>query len=785
MGFFDLLSRRVLLFDGAMGTMCQQLGLPSSDPPERYNLTYPEIIKQIHKAYAEAGAKVLTTNTFGGNRIKLSDWNLDEKLDEINSSGVRLAREVAGSRLSIAASMGPTGRLVEPLGDLTFENVYEIYAEQVRTLQREGADLILIETMSDLQEARAAVLAARENSNLPILVSFTFEPTSHTVSGDSPEAIAVVMEALGVSGIGVNCIDDLDLLLKVIARMAGATHLPLLAQPNAGKPEFVGGKALFRLKPEEIAARADELIENGVGLIGGCCGTTPEHIKALSQVLSGKVPKKRMKKRLTRLASRSRVVEVDVYPCVIGELINPSGKRELKEDLKRERTSVSKNLAIMQTQAGADILDVNVAVPGVDEPSSMARIVKALSLTVETPLSIDSANPEAIEEGLRAFPGKALLNSTTAEEGKLRTLLPLAKRYGAAVIGLTMDESGIPMNAEGCFRIAKKILNFAKEKGIERTDLIIDPLVLSAGAEPKRVGETLKAIKLMKDRLKLKTVLGISNVSYGLPSRSSVNAVFLAMAIHSGVDIVIINPLDERVSESLDAASLLTQRGRREQKTSIKARVAPLSLKEQLKEAVLIGDPDRAHSTVLELLKSENPQDILDVLILPALQEVGGKFSRREIYLPQLILSSDAARKAITPIKEAMEREKIKFKDEGRLIFATVKGDLHDIGKNIVIAVLENYGYQVIDLGKDVPNEKIIECAERENADLICLSSLMTTTMEEMGKLTRELAKRGLHFKVLVGGAVVTHDYAASIGAWYAKDAQEAAKVVKRLMGEK
>ncbi len=782
MCLFDLIRRRVVLFDGAMGTMCQRRGLPSAKPPEWYSLTHPERIKRIHGEYAEAGATVLTTNTLGGNRVKLSEWNIDDRLEEINSLGVRLAKEMAGANRYVAASVGPIGKMIEPLGDLSFDDACQIFAQQVQIFEKESVDLILVETMSDLQEARAAVLAARENSGLPVLVSFAFEPTCHTVSGDSPEAIAVVMEALGVDGIGVNCVGDLDLLLKVVARMAGATHLPLLAQPNAGRPELVSGKTVFRLKPEELANRVDGLIESGVNLIGGCCGTTPEHIRALCRSISGRAPRKRTKKRLTRFASRSRVVELDKYPCVIGELINPSGRKELKEDLKNGRASVSKNLAVMQSRAGSDLLDVNVAIAGADERSSMARVVKALSLTVQTPLAIDSSSFEVLEEGLRAFPGKALMNSTTGEEKKLRVLLPLAKKYGAAIIGLTMDENGIPAKAEGCLKIARKILDSAKREGIERTDVIIDPLVLSAGAEPERVGETLRALELVRNRLKLRTVLGISNVSYGLPKRSSISAAFLTMAVHYGVDIVIINPLDEQISQSLAAASLLTQRGRGEKKVVPDAIETTLPLREQLKRAILIGDPDKSRSTTLELLESKDPQSLLNTVVLPALEEIGERFSKREIYLPQLILSSDAAKKAVLQIKKEMERGKVEFQHKGKLVFATVRGDLHDIGKNIVIAVLENYGYDVVDLGKDIPNEKIIECAEREEADLICLSSLMTTTMKEMGRLMEDLSGKNLHFRVLVGGAVVTPDYAASIGASYAQDAQEAVKEVKQLI---
>ena len=602
MGLFEDVRKKVVPIDGAIGTMCHERGLASSRPPEWYNITSPEIVKEIHTAYAEAGAQLLTTNTFGGNGIKLASWNLHGNLDEINAVAVRLAREVARTQLYVAGSMGPTGKLVEPLGELSFEDAYRSFADQVEVLQREGVDVILIETMGDLQEARAAVLAVRENSVLPVIASFTFEATSRTVSGDTPEAVAVVMEALGVDGIGVNCVGDLDLLVRVAARMAGSTHLPLMVKPSAGTPQFLSGATVFPVTPEEIVKRVDELVESGANLIGGCCGTTPQHIALLSKSVSRKRPRRRIRKKIARLASRSRVVEIDRHISVIGELINPTGRKRLREDLSKGQTGVSKNLAMMQSRAGADILDVNVAVPLTNEVSSMARVVKALSSTVETPLSIDSSDPEVIEQGLRLFPGKALLNSTTGEEEKLRTLLPLARKYGACVICLTMDEKGIPATAEGCLDIARRIVNAGKDEGVDRSDMIIDPLVLSAGAQPERVGETLRALTSIKKKLKMKTVLGISNVSYGLPDRSEMNAAFLSMAVASGVDLVIIDPLDERVSKSLSAASLLMRRSWRGEEVPGTNLKAPASLKEQLREAVLFGDGERAESAALELL---------------------------------------------------------------------------------------------------------------------------------------------------------------------------------------
>ncbi len=782
MAFLDLVRRSIVLLDGAMGTMCQQLGLPASKPPEWYSMSHPDVVKRIHSMYARAGARILTTNTLGGNPIRLSHWGADDRMEEINSTGVRLAREAAGTRRYVAGSVGATGKLVRPLGDLDFEEAYGSFAQQIRILHKAGVNLLLIETMSDLQEARAAVLAAQAICQLPVLVTFTFEPYEHTMSGDSPEAIAVVMEALGVEGVGVNCVDDMDLVISVVRRMASVTHLPLLVQPNAGRPRLVGETTTFEATPDELASRMGELIDAGAGLIGGCCGTTPDHIRALRKKIAGKPPGRRTRSRVTRLASRSRVIEVAHHPCVIGELINPSGRKELREDLKHFQVSVAKKLALMQTQAGADILDVNVSVPGVEEPETMTRVVEALSSSVPTPLAIDSANPEALEAGLRGLPGKALLNSTTAEAKRLQILLPIARKYGAVVAGLTMDEDGIPERAAGCLAIAGRIVKSATEYGIEKENIVIDPLVLTAGAKPERVEETLHAVTSIRRRLKIPVMLGVSNVSHGLPDRSSINAAFLSMAVRAGADLVIVNPLDLRVSESLRAAAFLVRRPRPDELPAEKLVEIPHSPDEQLRVAILAGDKNLCRSAALTLLESQRPRKIIDRLILPTLELIGEQYGRREIYLPQLLLASEAAKAAIEPIRQKMKKEERHVEHKGRLLFATVRGDLHDIGKNIVIAVLENYGYEVIDLGRDVSNERIIECATQEKVDVICLSSLMTTTMEEMRRLTQELSRRGLDFKVLVGGAVVTDDYAESIGASYARDAQEALKKVERMV---
>ncbi len=797
--FADLIKERTLLCDGAMGTMLQNAGIAAGKCPELLNVEDPDTIRSVHRAYIQAGADIIETNTFGGNPVKLSTYGLDNRTEELNRAAVKIALDAADGRALVGASIGPTGRFVTPVGDMTFEETLDTFSRQARAVVDAGAHLILLETFSDIKEIRAAAIAIRSVTDIPILAHMTFEPSGLTLLGSTPEAAAVTLEAAGVDGIGSNCGLGPDGIFDVLVRMSSVTDLPLLAMPNAGMPRLEGDRTVFPASPEEMAEPVPQFLGIGTALIGGCCGTTPEHISRMREALDA--AGRRSDRILTdpgatRLSSRASVLFVGgASPLrAVGERLNPTGRKTLARSVRDGKFDPYREEALRQVEAGVDMLDVNVGVPGIDEERAMVQAVLAVQQSVSVPLSIDSPRPEVIEAGLAASDGKVLINSVTGEKESLERVLPLAKRYGAAVLGLTLDNDGIPPTAEGRIEIARRILEAVRRAGIPDHDLLIDCLTLSAGAEQERVVETLKAVSIVRNELKLNTVLGVSNVSFGLPSREYLNATFLAMAAGSGLSAAIVNPLNDTSMGILASSRVILNQDR--QASGYIARYAGAGdqvdtsssevkgEEEGLGLAVVQGHPDRARELAETLLnKGAEPMSLGENVLIPAMSVVGDRFARNEYFLPQVMMSARAMKAAFEPIKEAMKG--LDIPSRGRILMATVEGDIHDIGKNIVITLLENHGYEVIDLGKNIPAAEIASKAAGGGINAIGLSALMTTTMVRMKEAIEALRQSGLTLPVVVGGAAVTEDYAREIGAQgYARDATEAVDVFRRIISD-
>jgi 5-methyltetrahydrofolate--homocysteine methyltransferase len=780
-----------------MGTMLQEAGIAAGKCPELLNVEDPDTIRSIHRAYIQAGADIIETNTFGGNPAKLSTYGLDKRTEELNRAAVKIALDAADGRALVGASIGPTGRFVTPVGDMTFEETLDVFSRQARAVVDAGANLILLETFSDIKEIRAAAIAIRSVTDIPILAHVTFEPSGLTLLGSTPEAAAVTLEAAGVDGVGSNCGLGPDGILDVLERMSSVTDLPLLAMPNAGMPRLEGDRTVFPASPEEMAEPVSRFLGIGTALIGGCCGTTPAHIARMRETLDA--AGRRSDRILTdpaatRLSSRSNVLFLGgASPLrAVGERLNPTGRKNLARSVREGKFDPYREEALRQVEAGADMLDVNVGVPGIDEERAMVQAVLAVQQSVPVPLSIDSPRPEVIEAGLAASDGKVLINSVTGEKESLERVLPLAKRYGAAVLGLTLDNDGIPPTAQGRIEIARRILEAARQTGIPDHDLLIDCLTLSAGAEQDRVVETLKAVSIVRNELKLNTVLGVSNVSFGLPSREYLNATFLAMAAGSGLSAAIVNPLNETSMGILASSRVILNQDRQASGyialyagTGDQVDTSPGEGKGEEGElglAVVQGHPDRARELAETLLnKGAEPMALGENVLIPAMSVVGDRFARNEYFLPQVMMSARAMKAAFEPIKKAMKG--LDIPSRGRILMATVEGDIHDIGKNIVITLLENHGYEVIDLGKNIPAAQIASEAAGGGINAIGLSALMTTTMVRMKEAVEALRQMGLTLPVVVGGAAVTEDYALEIGAQgYARDATEAVEVFRRVI---
>jgi len=793
--FRKFLKSRAVIFDGATGTMLQRLGLKPGGCPDELNLTQPDIVKKVHLAYKNAGSHVVTTNTFGANRIKLAEYGLEKKLREINMAAVKNAKEATGKNLFVAGGIGPTGRFIKPVGDMDFIDAVSVFSEQATALKAGGADLIIIETMMDIKEMKAAIIGAKE-TGLPVIATMTFDLSMRTILGTSPKAFAIIADSLGADCIGANCSLGIEGIYKALTEMNTVTDLPLIAQPNAGIPVLKGDETIFPATPEEMTEYVPKLVSVGVRVLGGCCGTTSEHIEKMGKAFLSMKQERKTKKYFSSLSSRTAHVLFgnSLPPITIGERINPTGRKTLAVEIKDGKTAMIRQEAKEQTESGAHILDVNVGVPGIDEISAMTRAVFIVNENTACPIVIDSANPEVIEAGLKACDGKPLINSVSGEEKKLSTILPLAKKYGAAVLGLCLDDSGIPATAEGRLKVAKKILERAKKIGIKKQDVFIDCLAMTVSAEPKGALETLKAIRLVKQELGLTTALGVSNISFGLPSRETVNASFLSMAMAAGLDCAIMNTKNQPMMDAFHAASVLlgldakadryikrfeTRSPSFEKPVQTKK---PESLEEKLSHAVISGDEENIVNLVEEAIQAGwGPLKIGNEGLIPGLDEVGRLFACNKYFLPQVILSADTVKKAFTRLKKEFHGST--GPSLGKVIMATVEGDIHDIGKNIVSTLLENHGFEVIDLGKNVSAKKIVEEAIKTKADIVGLSALMTTTVMEMDNVIKRLKQAGVNVKTIVGGAVVTPEFAKKIGAdEYGGDATAAVERIKRLV---
>ncbi len=789
MGILELLGKNILIFDGAMGTMLQQRGIIAGEIPEIYNITHPEMIEDIHKMYIEAGADIITTNTFGANELKFRDTIYT--VEEIIKSAVKIARKAAKDKY-VALDIGPIGQLMKPHGVLGFHDAYEIFKNQIVAGAQAGADIILIETMSDLHEVKAAVLAAKENCTLPVFCTMTFQQHGRTLMGTDPITMVLVLQGLGVDALGLNCSLGPKESLAIVDEILKYSNIPVMVQPNAGLPKYDGTNTIYDINSKEYFQVMKQLVEMGVSIIGGCCGTNPEYIKQLSVGLSKHQVKQIERKHISGICSSTKTVLIDIEPVVIGERINPTGKKRFKEAVRNGDIDFIINEAIQQKKSGAHILDVNVGLPEINEKDFMINVIEELQSVIDLPLQIDSSDADVLEAATRIYNGKPIINSVNGSKKAMEELFPIVKKYGASIIGLTMDERGIPQTAFERVEIACKIIETAKTYGIEKEDIIIDCLVLTASAQQTEVMETIKAVHAIKNQLGVKTVLGVSNVSYGLPNRELLNRTYLTMALYAGLSAAIINPGDRDMMDTMKAYKVLSNIDEKA-KGYIEAFHGAVHLKDtnvkkadyDLKQVIIDGLKEEAILSTKELLKSEKPMDIVNFYIVPALDLVGQKYEAKELFLPQLMQSAETVKQAFEIIKNFIADSGEATINRGEIIVATVKGDIHDIGKNIAKTLLENYGFKVIDLGKDVPIEEVVDKAKHHHIKLIGLSALMTTTVINMHETIKAIRKAGLTCTVMVGGAVLTQEYADMIGAdYYVADANESVKVALKAFEE-
>lgn len=788
----------IYIFDGAMGTMLQDAGLPVGACPELWNIKEPTAVTAIHKSYIDSGADIIETNTFGANRIKLTHYGLQDQVALLNTAAVQAARAACGPNTKIAGSVGPTGKLIAPLGDLAFDYAYEVFFEQITALHEANVDMILIETIIDIQEMRAALLAAKAATDKPIICQMSFGADGRTVTGTDPVTAAIILEAMGADIIGANCSLGPAQLLEVVKKLASATKCPISIQPNAGMPQLVNKQTIFPMKPEEIGVWAIELALAGASYIGGCCGTTPAHIKAIKDAVKKValpiLPPVQEVTKTTALTSRSKTIYLGAnYPTVIiGERINPTGRKQLAADIKAGQFMSVKKEALEQLRAGAHILDVNMGVPGINQADAMKHVIEELSMLVDAPLVIDTTDPVALEAGLKAYPGRALINSVSAEPERLASFLPLAKKYGAAILCLPIASSGVPNTALGRLHIIRQIIQAALSAGLRPQDFVLDALVLTAAADARAGHEVLATLKLYRQQLGYPTTMGLSNISFGLPQRGIINATFCAMALTSGLDAPILNPYDPLMQDALAAsAALLGHDGNgraysmhyapQRQGEPIIDAPAPKDIIAQIRQSVMSGEKE----AIIPLVKQALAEGISSTTITEdgltmAMNEIGIAFGSGRCFLPQVLLSAETMRAAFLTIKEILPAHSIA--SLGTVVLATVKGDIHDLGKNIVAALLENSGFTVIDLGKDVSTATIVEAARTHKADIVGLCALMTTTMTQIDHTIAELKAAGSSSKTIVGGAVLTQEYAIQAGAdAYAQNGVEAVTIAKNL----
>ena len=788
MRILDYLKNNILILDGGMGTLLQSNGLSAGELPETWNISHPEVIKKIHRDYYDAGSNVVSTNTFGANVLKFSA----EELDNIVRAAIENAKIARDSTVSdkekyIALDIGPTGKLLKPYGDLDFEDAVSIFAETVKLGEKYGVDLIFIETMNDSYETKAALLAAKENSSLPVFVSNAYGSDSRLMTGASPAAMVALLEGMGADAIGANCSLGPRQLSAVVDELLEYASVPVILKPNAGLPEIKDGKTVYDITPKEFGEEVSRLIEKGVRIAGGCCGTTPEYIKAIENSRPD-CPTKISPKNHSLVSSYTHTVDFADAPILIGERINPTGKKKIKEALRSGDLDYILKEGLDQESCGAHILDVNVGLPDIDEKAMLSSVVCALQEVTAIPLQIDSASPNAMAAALRRYNGKAMINSVNGKAESMAEIFPLVKKYGGLVVALTLDEDGIPTTVEGRIAIAQKILAAAGEYGIDKKDIIFDTLTMTVSAEPEAAKVTLEALRRIRVELGCNTVLGVSNVSFGLPNRDILNSIFFANALENGLTAAIMNPysaemmkayhsfralhgLDANCADYIEFASNIDTVSA-SANTEIKSQSSESQIV-TLKDAIIKGLKDNARELTASLLIDNAPLDIVKNQIIPALDEVGNSFEAHRIYLPSLLMAAEAAKSAFEPISKALSTNP---DESGRMtvIIATVKGDIHDIGKNIVSLLLENYGFKVIDLGRDVAPEAILAATAEYKAPLVGLSALMTTTVPAMEETITLLRQKAPWCKIVVGGAVLTEDYAAKIGAdKYAADAME------------
>lgn len=779
----------LVFFDGGTGTMLQEAGLAPGELPERWNLTRPEVIQNLHRAYLAAGCNIIKTNTFGANRLKLGD-----ELAQIVLAGIQHAKAaITKTGQYVALDIGPLGKMLKPLGDLDFEDAVRVFAEVVRLGVQGGVDLILIETMNDAYETKAAVLAAKENSHLPVFVTNVYDERGKLMTGADPVSMIALLEGLRVDALGINCSLGPAQMKKLVPVFARYASLPIIVNPNAGLPHSERGRTIYDVGPEDFAAEMTEIVRLGARIVGGCCGTTPEYMKLMIEQVRAIAPLPLSTKPHTLVSSYTHAVEMGPSPILIGERLNPTGKKRLKEALKREDMGYILNEGLKQADQGAHVLDVNVGLPGIDEAGMMCRVVEELQAVTDLPLQIDSSSPEVLERAMRRYNGKPLVNSVNGKEESLEQVLPLVAKYGGVLIALTLDEAGIPEDADGRIRIAKKIIERAASYGIARKDIVVDPLAMTISSDTTSALTTLACIRRLTQELQVHTSLGVSNISFGLPKREMITSTFFAMALANGLSAAIMNPASAEMMKVYHCAKALRNQDPNcqayiayadtvttEVKSTAAAPKAGEPQAEGLAGAIVRGLKEEAARYTKELLQTTAPMDVVNGEIIPALDIVGQGFEKKTVYLPQLLMSAEAATASFEVIKQKMGSSSQEKK--GTIVIATVKGDIHDIGKNIVKVLLENYGYEVIDLGRDVAPQTILDAVEKYQVRLAGLSALMTTTVPAMEETIQLIHEKAPYCQVVVGGAVLTADYAKQIGAdFYGRDAMETVRVAEKV----
>jgi 5-methyltetrahydrofolate--homocysteine methyltransferase len=838
--FQNLFQSKIILLDGATGSNMQKSGMPSGVCPETWILEHSDILVELQKGYIKAGSDILYAPTFTSNRIKLSEYGLEDKIESMNRELVKLSKiaikesqvELNGRKVYVAGDLTMTGEQLYPVGKLRFEELVDIYKEQIAYILMEGVDLFVVETMMSLQECRAALLAVKETCDLPVMVTLTFNDNMRTLYGTDPVTAVTVLQNMGADAIGVNCSTGPDKMCEIVSAMKEYATVPIIAKPNAGLPQLINNETVFNMGPEEFAKETKKLVEAGASIVGGCCGTTPEHISLLQDTVISIKPHgiERKKKRVLTTERRTLKIDLDGHFMIVGERINPTGKKALQAELKEGKLDTVLTMATEQVENGADILDVNMGMNGIDEKEMMVKVVEEITNMSDIPLCIDSSHVSVIEATLRIYPGRALINSISLEKEKFEKLLPIAKKYGSMFILLPLSDKGLPKDMEEKKEIIRQIVDEAIQIGLSKEDIIVDGLVNTVGANKDAAIQAIETIRYCKEELDLATIVGLSNISFGLPERQFVNSTFLAFAIQAGLTMAIANPSQDLLVNTAFAADLLS--GKEEADVRYIKRVTERTItitggkmntfdgssvdknqslvgneninnatidqsgvkegkgtqttktNQEIYEAVIKGNKRAIIKLVENSLEEHNePSFILDNLLIPAINQVGQLFDQQIYFLPQLISSAEAMKLAIDYL-EPMLKTGEDVKKLGTVVIATVSGDVHDIGKNLVVLMLKNYGFNVIDLGKDVASEKIIKVAKESDADVIALSALMTTTMLEMKEVIRLKDETGLKAKVIIGGAVITQSYADEIGAdAYAKDAGETVVIVKRLLG--